>query len=108
MRANPSFFISVLAQRALYSVREPSIENAIPESCGDPIAFVDPAGTVMVQVVFFQAPEQRTSGIREMQRVVQPLFRDIALHDPGEQHGRGVSRKQKADGSRNKKQRQNV
>src|ERR1700723_86765 len=108
MRAYPSFFISVLAQGPSDGVGESSIEYAIPESRGDAIAFVDPAGTVMVQVVFLQAPEQGKSGIREMQGVVQPLFRDVALHNAGEHHGRGVNGKQKAGWGRNEKERQNV
>jgi len=43
-----------------------------------------------------------------LQRVVQPLFRDIALHDAGEERGHGVSGEQKTDGGRNEKERQNV
>src|SRR5260370_19991435 len=43
-----------------------------------------------------------------MQRVVQPLFADVALYDAGEYDGRGIDGKQKANGCGNEKQRQNV
>src|SRR5260370_25191958 len=43
-----------------------------------------------------------------MQRIVQPLFANVALYDPGEHDGRGIDGKQKTDGRCNHKQRQNV
>src|SRR5260370_32005336 len=43
-----------------------------------------------------------------MQRIVQPLFADVALYDTGEHDGRGIDGKQKADGRCNENQRQNV
>src|SRR6266851_1653528 len=108
MRAKPSFFISVLAQGAAHRFRESGIENAVPEACGDAIAFVDPTGAVMVQVVFLHPSKEGEPGIREVQRVVQPLFAGIALYCAGEHDGRRINGKQKADGSCDKKQRQNV
>src|SRR5260370_31075192 len=74
MRAKPSFFISVLAQGSAHSFRESGIENAVPEACGDAIAFVDPSRAVMVQVVFLHPSKEGEPGIREVHRVVQPLF----------------------------------
>jgi hypothetical protein len=43
-----------------------------------------------------------------MQRIVQPLFANVALYDTGEYDRRGIDGKQKADRHRNEKQRQNV
>src|SRR6267154_6314566 len=108
MRAKPSFFISVLAQGAAHSFRESSIENAVPETSGDAVTLVDPAGTVVVQVIFLHPPKEGEPRIRKVQRVVQPFFVDVALDDAGEQDGRGVDRKQKADRRSDKKQRQNI
>ena len=62
----------------------------------------------MVQVIFLDAPKERESGIREVQRVVQPFFADIALYNPGEQDGQRVNRKEEADRDGDEKQRQNV
>src|SRR6266446_9146489 len=50
MRAKPSCFISVPAQRATHGLRESSIEHTIPETGGDAVAFVDPMGAVVVQM----------------------------------------------------------
>ena len=108
MRAKPSFFILVLAQGAAHRFRESRVEHAVPETCGDAIALVDPTGAVMVQVVFLHPSKEREAGMREVQRVVQPLFAGIALYCAGEHGRRGINGKQKADGSCDKKQRQNV
>src|ERR1700724_1976522 len=43
-----------------------------------------------------------------MQRIVQPLFATVALHDTDEHDRHGIDRKQKADGRCHEKQRQNV
>jgi hypothetical protein len=108
MRAKPSSFISVLAQRSAHRFRESSIEHAVPEPSGDAKALVDPTGAVVVQVISLHPPEEGESGIRKMQRVVQPLFADVALYHTSQYDGRGIDGKQKADGSGNEKQRQNV
>src|SRR5258708_639128 len=108
MSAKPSSFISVLAQGAAHRLRESRIEYTVPERSGDTVAFVDPTGAVVVQVVFLQPPKEGEPGIREVQRVVQPFFARVALYDTSEHDGRGIDWKQKADGRRNKKQRQNV
>src|SRR6202051_3821918 len=97
MRAKPSYFISILAQRSAHRFRESSIEHAVPEPSGDAKALVDPTGAVVVQVIFFHPPEEGEPGIRKMQRVVQPLFADVALYHTGEYDRRGIDGKQKAD-----------
>src|ERR1700730_5664512 len=43
-----------------------------------------------------------------MQRIVEPLFADVALYDTSEYDGRGIDGKQEGDGRGNEKQRQNV
>src|ERR1700693_5413101 len=43
-----------------------------------------------------------------MQRIVQPLFADVAQYDAGKHDGQGIDGKQKADGRGHEKQRQNV
>src|ERR1700730_5552955 len=43
-----------------------------------------------------------------MQRIVQPLFANVALHDTDEHDRHGIDGKQKADGRCHEKQRQNV
>src|SRR5258708_20072472 len=108
MRAKASYFISVLAQRSAHRFRESSIEHAVPEPSGNPKALVDPPRAVVVQVIFLHPPKQGEPGIRKMQRVVQPLFADVALYHTGEYGLRAVDGKQKTDRSRNEKQRQNV
>src|SRR6266446_1831529 len=108
MRAKPSYFISVFAQGSAHRFRESSIEHAVPETSSDAKALFDPTGAVVVQVVFLHPPKQGEPGIRKMQRIVQPLFADVALYDTGEYDGRGIDGKQKADGHCNEEQRQNV
>ena len=108
MRAKPSFFISVLAQGSAHSFQESGIENGVPETRGDAVSLVDPSGAVVVKMIFFHPPEERKPGIGKVQRVVQPLFASIALYCAGEHHRRGINGKQKADGSCDNKQRQNV
>src|SRR6266853_746715 len=108
MRAKPSYFISVFAQGSAHRLRESCIEHAVPEPSCDAKALVDPTGAVVVQVIFLHPPKEREPGIRKMQRVMQPLFADVALYDTGEYDGRGIDGKQKADGRCNEKQRQNV
>jgi len=108
MRAKFSCFMSILAQRAAYRLWESSIEHAVPETSGDAVAFVDPTGTVVVQVVFLQAPKEGEPGIRKVQRVVQPFFADVALHNTCKHDGRGVNRKQKTDRGCDEKQRKYV
>src|SRR4029077_11934046 len=108
MRAKPSFFISVLAQGSAHRFRESSIEHAVPEPSGDAKALFDPTGAVVVQVIFLHPPEEGEPGIRKMQRVVQPLFADVALYHTGEYDRCGIDGKQKADRHCNEKQRQNV
>jgi hypothetical protein len=83
MRANPSYFISILAQGSAHRFREPTIEYAVPETTGDAIALVDPTGAVVVQVIFLHPPKEGEPGIRKMQRVVKPLFADVALYHTG-------------------------
>ena len=106
MRAKPSFFISVLAQRSAHSFRESRIKYAVPETSGDAIALVNPAGTVVVQVILLHPSKKEEPGIGEVQRVMQPLFAGVALYRAGEYDRRGIDRKQKAEGRCNKKQRQ--
>src|SRR6266481_823610 len=108
MRAKPSFFISVLAQGAAHRFRESRVEHAVPEACGDAVSLVDPSRAVVVQMIFFHSPEERNPGIGKVQRVVQPLFAGIAMYCAGEHDGRRINGKQKADGSCDKKQRQDV
>src|SRR5260370_18097398 len=107
MRANPSFFISVLAQGAAHRFRESRVEHAVPETCGDAVSLVDPSRAVVVQMIFFHPPEERKPGIGKVQRVVQPLFAGIALYCAGEHDRRRISGKQKANGSCDQKKRQN-
>ena len=57
----------------------------------------------MVQVIFLHASKEGEPGIRKMQRVVQPLFADVALYDPSEHEGHAIDGKQKADGCCNEK-----
>src|SRR5258708_28666299 len=108
MTAYPSFFISVLVQRTADGLRKASIEDAVPKTSGDAKTFVNSARAVMVKVIFLDAPEKRKPRIREVQRVVQPFFSDIALHNAGEHDRRGINREEKAYRGRNKKQRQNI
>src|SRR5260370_5179116 len=49
IRAQPSFFISVLAQGTAHSFGESRLEHAVPETRGDAVAFVDSARAVVVQ-----------------------------------------------------------
>src|SRR5713226_753488 len=83
MRAKPSFFTSVLAQGAAHRFRESRVEHAVPETCGDAVSLVDPSWAVVVQMIFFHPQEERKPGIGKVQRVVQPLFGDVTLHDAG-------------------------
>src|SRR5258706_1747079 len=108
MSAKPSYFISVLAQGSAHRFREASIEHAVPETSADAIALVDPTGAVVVQVIFLHPPKEGEPGIRKMQRIVKPLFADVALYDTGEYDGRCIDGKQKAGGRGNEKQRQNI
>src|SRR5260370_1335945 len=93
MRAKPSFFISVLAQGAAHSFRESRIEHAVPETGGDAVALVDPTRAVVVQVIFLHPAEGGEPGVREVQRVMQPFFADVALYHTGQHDGRGVDGK---------------
>src|SRR5260370_37724094 len=92
MRANPSYFISVLAQGSAHRFRESSLEHAVPEPSGDAKALVDPTGAVVVQATFLHPSTEGDASIRKMRRLVQPLFASVALYDPSERSGRALER----------------
>ena len=62
----------------------------------------------MIQVPFLYTPKERKPGIQEVQRVVHPLFGDIALHGACEQPGSDVDGKKKTDWPRDEEQRKKI
>src|SRR5262249_8776342 len=100
--------ISVPEEGTAHGSWKSRIKHAVAKTSGDAIALVHAAWTVMVQMIFLHAPKEGESRIGEVQRVVQPFFGHVALHHASEQDGHRVNRKEKTDGSGDKKQRENV
>jgi hypothetical protein len=62
----------------------------------------------MVKVVALHSPEQGVPKVVEVSRVVDPLFRDVALYDSGEQHWRSINWEHKAQWCCCKEKRQEI
>jgi hypothetical protein len=78
------------------TVRKAGLEDNIPESAGDSISHLHPSGTVVIEMIRFDVSEIRISEVVKVYAVVNPLFSNIALNDPGQQHGRCVKGKDEA------------
>jgi len=59
-------------------------------------------------MVPLKMPEVVIARLSEMQKIVEPLFADIALHNARKQGGQGIYGEQKTQGRRHCKERQDI
>jgi hypothetical protein len=62
----------------------------------------------MVQMISLEMPEERNSGLSEMQKIMQPLFADIAFDDTCKEGRECVRGKEEAARRGHKKERQDI
>src|SRR5260370_18180265 len=93
MRLLSCFSASVQAMTHVFG--KASLKNNIPNPARETKPSLHAAGGVMINVVLSDVFEIRIPEVVVVYAMVNPLFEDVGLHDPGHQHRSGVGRDDK-------------
>ena len=81
------------------------LEDNIPETIGEAVAFFHPLGAVMIEMMPLDIAEIRASEVVKVYRVVNPFLRHIALYDSGQKDWKSKNRSNKTYRRGHKEQR---